>query len=297
MAVSGSKDYAITRADIIEAAYAKTGDFDAGETISGDETKRAAAALNAMVKAFVTQGADIWLRDDITVFLAPDTQVYPLGTTNATRTITGETTLSSSAAASATVLPVADDNSIHWTTIVSVDNATQVTITTGLASAAASGKKVYAYTTKAGRPTKIEYAFRRDINGIDNEVDIIGEKEYKRQSNKASSGPPVEVWYQPTLTTGSLYVWPVDGGANWDKLILVAKYYPDDFDAAGDNPQFPIEWGEALIYNLADRLAPETGLPLRERILLKNEAKEKLNDALDFDVENASVIFTMDYER
>jgi hypothetical protein len=107
----------------------------------------------------------------------------------------------------------------------------------------------------------------------------------------------VEVWYQPTLTTGSLYVWPVDGGANWDKLILVAKYYPDDFDAAGDNPQFPIEWGEALIYNLADRLAPETGLPLRDRILLKNEAKEKLNDALDFDVENASVIFTMDYER
>ena len=226
------------------------------------ETVAADIALNLMVKAWVIRGADIWLRDEITLFLQPDQQSYALGTANATRTVVGETTLSANEAISSTVWDVTsssgmtaadiigaktDDNTIHWTTIVSVDSSVQVTVTTGLDVAASSGKKVYAYTTTAGRPTKIVSAFRRDKNNIDTEVTMIGETEYRRQSNKSSAGPPVEAWYQPTLTTGTLYVWPVDGGANWDKILLSAQYYPDDFDAASDNPEFPVEWGQALI--------------------------------------------------
>jgi hypothetical protein len=190
-----------------------------------------------------------------------------------------------------------DRDTIHWDTIASVDSATQITITTGLASAAASGKNVYAYTTKAGRPTKIEYATRRDVNGYDTEVTLIGEKEYRLQSNKAANGPPVEIWYQPTLTTGTLYVWPVDGGSTWDKLIMSAHYYADDLDTAANNPQFPIEWGEPLTYGLADRLAPEYGLPIRERQLMHMEAESKIQEALSYDVENASVVFVADSGR
>jgi len=312
MAVSGSKNYAITRADIIEAALRKTGQFDASETPAGEETASADTALNLMVKEWVARGVDIWLRDEITLFLAKDTQLYPLGTTNATASVDAETTLSSAHSIGASSLTVVsttgmtvannvgiklDDNTIHWTTIVTVPTSTTLTITTGIASAAASGKKVYAYTTKAGRPTKIIYAFRRDINDIDNEISIIGEKEYYRQSNKGSSGPPVEIWYQPTLTTGSLYVWPVDGGANWDKLIFTAHYYPDDFDAAGDNPQFPIEWGNALVWGLAAEIASEYGLPRMEQQDLWKVAEFKLSEVLAYDAENADVIFTMDYER
>ena len=312
MAVSGSKDYAITRATIIEAALRKTGEYDAGEAVPGDETAAAANALNIMVKAWVVRGADIWLRDEITLFLVADQKSYALGTANATRTITGETTLSSAEVSGSSTLALTsssgmtaadfigiklNDNTIQWTTIVSVDSATAVTITASLTSAAASGKKVYAYTTKAGRPTKIVYAYRRDKNDIDSEVSIIGESEYMGQSNKDSSGPPVEIWYQPTLTTGTLYVWPVDGGANWDKLIMSVQYYPDDFDAASDNPQFPIEWGQALIYGLADKLAPEYGLPLPERRTLKQEAEFELEEALAYDTENSSVILTLDYDR
>jgi hypothetical protein len=69
MAVSGSKDYSITRADIIEAALRKIGEYDAGEAVPGDETAAAAVALNLMVKEWVARGADIWLRDEITLFL------------------------------------------------------------------------------------------------------------------------------------------------------------------------------------------------------------------------------------
>jgi hypothetical protein len=311
MAISGSKNYSITRANIIEAALRKTGNYDQGESISGDETNAADVALNLMVKEWVARGIDIWLRDEITVFIQNDTKVYNLGTAHAARSYV-ETTTTAAVSAAGTVWQVTsstgmtaadniglklDDNSIHWTTIVSVDSAVQVTVTTGPATVSANGKRVYAYTTKAERPTKIVSAFRRDSNDYDTEVSIIGEAEYFLQSNKASSGPPVEVWYQPTMTTGSLYVWPVDGGANYDKIVLSVHYYPDDFDSASDNPQFPIEWGNALVWNLAAELASEYGLPEKEQGRLWQIAEFKLNELLDYDVENASVEFTLETMR
>lgn len=311
MAVSGSKNYSITRADIISAALRKVGAYDQGEAVTGDETSAAAIALNLMVKEWVARGVDIWLRDEITLFLQPGTRSYALGTTYATASYV-ETTLSSAANASATVLSVTSstgmtaadvigikltNDNIHWTTISSVDSATQVTIASGLAAAAASGKKVYAYTTTAGRPTKIVSAYRRDKNGIDTHVEIIGEEEYRSLSNKGSEGPPVAIWYQPTLTTGTLYVWPVDGGANVDRIVMSAQYYPDDFDAASDNPEFPIEWGNVLVWGLAAELASEYGIPEREQGKIWQIAEFKLNELMAYDVENASVEFGMDYER
>jgi hypothetical protein len=311
MALSASKDYSITRADIIEGALRKLGTFDQGESISGEETNAADQQLNLMVKEWVARGVDIWLRDEITLFLQPDTQSYQLGTANATASYV-ETTLTGTESSGETVIAVAsstgmtagdfvgiklNDDTIFWSTISTVDNATQITIADATTGAAASGKKVYAYTTKAGRPTKLVYAFRRDKHGYDTEVRRVGEEEYRGQSNKASSGPPIEVWYQPTMTTGTLYVWPVDGGANWDKLVLIGQYYPDDFDSASNNPQFPIEWGNALTWGLAAELASEYGLPEREQGRLWQVAEHKLNELLDYDVENASVIFSVNADN
>jgi len=314
MAVSGSKNFSITRSDITEAALRKLGVYDQGEAVDGDETNAANIALNLMVKEWVADGADIFLRSESTLFLQPDTQFYDLTTDEITDTITGETTLSAAEASGQTVISVTsstgmtaadrvgikmDDNTIHWTTIVTVDTATQITITTATDDAASSGNKVYAYTTKSDKPNKLLYAFRRDINDFDTEVAIIGENEYRRQSNKTSDGPPVEVWFNPqgNRATARLWVWPDNGGKNWDKLILVAQTYPDDFDASGDNPDFPIEFGNALVWGLAAELASEYGIPEREQGRLWTIAQYKLDKALDYDVENASVEFVMDYGR
>ena len=311
MAVSGSKNYAITRANIIESALRKIGEFDQGEPVPGDETSAADMALNLMVKEWSARGIDIWLRDEVTLFLQPDTKSYQLGTAHATTSYV-ETTLSAAEASGQTVISVTDstgmtaadfvgikmdDDTIHWTTIVSVDSSIQITITTATDDDAASGNKVYAYTTKAGRPQKIVTAYRRDVNSIDSQVSIIGEADYMLQSNKGSSGPPVEVWYQPTLTTGTLYVWPVDGGSTWDKLVMSCQFLADDFDAAGDNPEFPIEWGNTLVWSLAAELASEYGLTEKEQARLWATSEFKINNLLDYDVENADVRFELDVRR
>jgi hypothetical protein len=48
MALSASKDYSITRANIIEGALLTLGVFDQGEPISGEETTAADRRLNLM---------------------------------------------------------------------------------------------------------------------------------------------------------------------------------------------------------------------------------------------------------
>ena len=313
MAVSGSKNFSVTRADIISAALRKVGVYDEADSVDGDATTTASFALNMMIKEWVADGADLFLRTESTLFLQPNTHVYTLSTDHITDSYV-ETTLSAAEASGQTIISVTsstgmtaadnvgikmDDNTIHWTTIVSVDSATQITITVATDDDAASGNKVYAYTTKSDRPQKILYAYRSDINGFDTEVALIGENEYRRQSNKTSDGPPVEIWYNPqgNQTTGKLHVWPDNGGKNWDKIVLIAQHLADDFDTGANNPDFPIEWSNALVWGLAAEICSEYGIPESEQGRLWQIAQHKLDKMLDYDQENADVQFALDRAR
>lgn len=303
MAVSGSKNFTVTRTDIINAAMRKAGSYDAGDAPSAEESADAVLALQLMVKEWSVLGIDVPWRETITLFLQQGTQSYAIGPSGSHATASyAETTLSADAAASATTLTLAstggltaadfigvklDNGTIHWTTIV---NAATTSITDGLASAASSGNAVYAYTEKANRPQKVVYAHRRE-GDQDTPVELIGEVAYRGLSTKGASGPVNQAYYQPTLTNGKLFVWPTGGP---DKLVLICQPLVDDFDSPSNNPQFPIEWANAIIWNLAVELAPEYGLSIKERQLLKFEATSKLNALLDYDVENASVIIGLD---
>jgi len=303
MATSGSKDFTVTRNEIIDAALRKIGEFDAGEPASGADTQDASRALNLMIKGWVGQGIDIWLRQTCTLFLDGTSQNYSLGPSGDHFTASYvETAVALDIAASGTTLTVLsttgmtaadnigiklDDLSLHWDTISSVDSATQITLTTGVASAATAGRNVYAYTTKSPRPQKIIYAHRRDTLATDTEIDLIGEKEYRRLSRKAATGRINQIWYQPTLTNGTLYVWPVSNLYD-DKLVLITENLPDDFDTGADNPEFPPEWANTIVWGLAAELSWEYGLPLQDRLATEAKAKALLNDMLDYDVENAS---------
>ena len=392
MATSGSKNFSMTRNDIINAALRKVGEYDKGETPSGPETADASEALNVLVNELAgVHGADIFLRTDLTLFVQKIQASYSIGGGNSalmadsyvTTTIdgaelfpqtiltvvstTGMTTgdivgieqddgtvhWSTLTVDSATQITIAlqttadstngavysftttgstldhvtesyvetaldgalvatdirvvvdsttgmtagdfigiklSSNAIHWTNIVAVDSSVQVTIYTGLPSAAADNGEVYTYTTKAFRPRAIFSPYRRDSSDIDNLLTVIGEDDYRMLTDKDSDGVPNSVYYRASLDSGTLFVWPT-GDGNTDKISFIAHYYPDDFDTASDNAQFPVQWHSALIWGLAAELAPEYGLPEREQMKTFKIAATKRERALDSDIENASVIF------
>jgi hypothetical protein len=310
MATSGSSDYTITRNDIFDAALAMVNVVEFSETPSSDDYDACALMLNLMVKAWMAKGAKLWAMKQATLFLADGTASYSLGAsgTHCTHTYV-QTTLSTDEALGSTSLSltsttgmsasdnigiVLDDGTIHWTTISGAPGA-PTTIVTGLASAATSGNVVFTYTSKINRPQRIdsEAMYRHTSAGQDTPVKLISRSEYAQLANKTSEGKIVQAYYDPQLGNGTLYVWPTPDDATevlkfWYERLL------EDFDAAANNPDFPIEWGEALIFGLADRLCAVYQVPLQQRQWIKAEAKEKLDEAMAYDREPVSVFFQPD---
>lgn len=81
--------------------------------------------------------------------------------------------------------------------------------------------------------------------------------EYFAQPNKTLDSTPVAFYYDPQLTTGTLYVWPRPDSTTASDMTLQVTYLRriEDFDSSNDDPDLPQEWLEALCYGLADRLA------------------------------------------
>lgn len=152
------------------------------------------------------------------------------------------------------------------------------------------------------KPLKILQAIRRDNtdanNPVDTQMNIYTYEDYENLSSKNATGAPLHLFYQPQAYVGRIVLWPRPDSTWQTNGQLYIRYHRQfqDFDASGDEPDFPVEWHEALIYQLAVRLAPEYGLSLNDRIALKKEADDILEDALDFGTEEGS-LFIMPSRR
>lgn len=145
------------------------------------------------------------------------------------------------------------------------------------------------------KPLKILQVSRRDnsvpTQPIDVDLNVYTYDEYRSLSNKYAQGTPIYYFYQPQAYLGSLTLWnlPDTYWTTNGQLYIRYQRQFQDFDSSTDEPDFPVEWHEALIYNLAVRLAPEYGLSLNDRMTLKQEAKEYLDEALSNGTEEGSL--------
>ena len=113
-----------------------------------------------------------------------------------------------------------------------------------------------------------------------------------------SSGTPVNFSYQPKINQGVLNVWPIP-----DTTIPTGSYISLEYQApfeyfigATDTPDFPEEWGNALIYGLALTLSDEMGKSLQEKAWLEKQAGTHLATALSGGTEEASIYFQRGWE-
>lgn len=148
------------------------------------------------------------------------------------------------------------------------------------------------YTLGAGgdlvidRPLEIANA-RKVVDTVETPIRIVSRNEYMQQPSKDDEGEPVMVFYDPQLDTGRLYVWPAPDDAHQIKFSY--KQPADDFDANTNNPYFPSEWLEALVYGLAFRLCPKYETNAEDRNNLAMMAERALVDAEAGDMEQGSL--------
>jgi hypothetical protein len=141
------------------------------------------------------------------------------------------------------------------------------------------------------RPSRVFFPTRYTI-ATTGEVPLeqLSREKYTALPNKATTGTPVSVFYDPQIGNGNLYIWPVPTAVG-DKIILTVDSFIEDVGTDEQTYDLPPEAMEMLKYNLAWRMGIEYQLSAGRIATLEKYAlgmKERF-DSLQRD--NASTFF------
>ena len=313
MATSGSIDFNMTALEIVQAAVSICEERTSEIPLTNNEISDGIKVLNRMSKHWQTK-FHLWKRKEGVIFLRTGVNQYNLGgtspdkacllsdfinTTITTAAVTGATTLvvsSTTGMVAADKIGIQlDDGTRQWTTIVSVDSATGLTITAALTDDVAVGNTVFTFTTDLERPLRVESTRRRLItNNTEVELNKIARQQYMALTNKTSQGTPTSFFYAPRLTNGEYYIWQTANSVN-QVLYITFNATLEDFDTSSNNPDFPVEWCDALVWNLAERLSFEYQVDFNKLQLIQVNAAQYLDDALGWDEETTSLNLMPDF--
>jgi hypothetical protein len=302
MSTSGSYDYSQTGAEIIIEALELIGVKGAGDTVSAEDQATCLNTLNGMVKLLHAEGVGLWKNVEATLFPAYEGYSYDMGPSGGhCSTAAYKTEIATAAVLGAGTITVdsddditngdyigieLDDSSVQWTTVNGVPATNVVTLTAVLTDSSEVDNHVYNYTNKIQRPVEILEVRKNSASDYETPLTVISRDEYMRFSNKASKGSATQVYYDPLLTNGKLYVWPAC--TNVQEYIKFSCKIPiEDFDSASNDSDFPQEWLLPLAWTLGSLVAPKFGKKLDQVYLA--QAAGLFQTAKDFGHEDASI--------
>ena len=308
MSTSGTYTYTRNRNQIINVAFDILGLKSEGMTLEAQELDDAAVLLNLFVKTLPAGGISLWRYQDVVLFLTDDKQSYSLGATGdhasdayvktelSTAGVATDGTIEvdsiTGISASDKIGIVLDDGTIQWTTVNGAPTGTTVTLTVALTGAAAIDNHIYTYTTISSRPMRILDARIKINDGDETPINMISREEYFDLPTKSSNGNASQFYYNPTLTNGTLYLWPTSTSVN-DTIHLTAQRQLQDLTTATDNLDFPQEWELPICYSLAVMLITSYGEAIspQKAAGVKELASKFMEIVEDFDREDASIQF------
>ena len=126
---------------------------------------------------------------------------------------------------------------------------------------------------------------------------VISKQEYNILGSKQSTGVANTIFYDPRQLNGILYVYltPNEYTQTNLQMHLIAQLPLDDLTTALGVPNFPNEWMNCLVWNLADQMSMEYGVPMNARQEIALRANAYKTQLVDWDVEASSTFFSPDY--
>ena len=148
------------------------------------------------------------------------------------------------------------------------------------------------------KPLKVIQGWYRnniDVPPVDVPLTQFSKNIYNSLANKTQTGVSNSFMYDPKITSGNLYVYltPDVITATNTNIHLVCEMPFQDVVTATTALDFPNEWLNALVWNLADQIAIEYGLPINVRQEIMVKAKLYLEQLQNWNVEPTSVYFSM----
>lgn len=281
MTTSGVQNFSQTTIELVEDAFDKIGMLSEGRSISANQRTKAIRQLNSILQTWQSQwNINVWKNREATIFLEKGVESYQLGNNqaNATESFV-QTALSVAASSGASTITVDDatgilsgdfigialsDGSAQFTTVNGAPAGDVITLTDVLSGDADSGAIVVAFTTKITKPLRLTQVQQSTLStgaGSD-PIDIYAieynRDEYFRLASKSTVGSALQFYYNVNIDDTTLFTWPT-AATTFD--ILKFTYQPqfDLFVSNTDTPDFPPEWYETLVYNLAKRLGTSFG--------------------------------------
>jgi hypothetical protein len=155
-------------------------------------------------------------------------------------------------------------------------------------------------TVPSEKPLKITSARRFNTTSlIDVPLQEMDRIEYQEMPNKTTTGAVNSFFYDrraATNATGLIYLWPAP--ETTDEVIKYTYARPiQDFNAAGDDADFPPEWTRAVEWGLADELADEYDVPEPKRTRIERRAAQYLAEVNWWERELTSIEFVPDNGR
>lgn len=149
----------------------------------------------------------------------------------------------------------------------------------------------------ADKPLKITNAYVRDIaSSTDTPISIISRDEYVRLGGKTSTGIPIQMWYNPELTSTRITVYPTpSASAATDKQIVI--YYQTHFNDMTNGSSivdFPPEWIRPLKWALAADLGEEYSIPQSKKQWIARNAEKAYDEVYGFGQEDGSIFFSIE---
>lgn len=308
MTTSSSTDFSVSRDDLINLAHQQIGALGEGETCSANQLTEAGKLLNMICKAREADGMPLWALKKGYLLPFTGSSVIQIGSTvQAVSAYVYTTTTVASALGASTITLTSvtgvattynigiwqTDNSIQWTTVNGAPAGSVVTLTATLTVGCAAGAPVFVYqtTNRLGRPLRIIQAnIYNASSGLSRPLRTMSMQDYNNLPNRTIASTPNSYAFDPQLATGDFYIYPRQ--QTRDEIIEIVFHRSfEDFDAAGDTPDFPQEWYLCLMMELAAVLGPKFGVPPEERAALRKESEYYHELALSYGTPEESIKF------
>jgi hypothetical protein len=291
MASSGSSDFNLNAAEIIEEAFERCG----LELRTGYDAETARRSLNLLFADWANFGVHLWKVEQFTQTLAQLSTssaitTYPVGTISAT--VGASTNLS---------IGETITGGTSGTTAAVITKPTSTTITITIPSGAftagetITGSSSSASTTISSDPSLIDVQSTIDVlsavirrDGVDQQITSIGQAEYLHIPNKTTQGRASQYFVDRQITP-TITIWQAPENST-DQLIYDRFIRIQDIDASVNTADIPFRFLNCLVSGLAYQIGLKRAPQLVP--MLKAVYDENLFNVLLEDREKVSFTIT-----
>lgn len=152
------------------------------------------------------------------------------------------------------------------------------------------------------RPLRIAKGWLRNGNNSpasDTPMTQLARSDYEMLTPKETPGIPVNFYYDPQLTNGVLYTWPVINEAGYTMYVSNQRTVQDiasTSSASTQNFDLPQEWFLPLAWILADQLSMLYTLNLQKVQFIRSEAEMWREKMSNYSREEEGIYFTPNFQ-